>query len=80
MKYQFLFAKQLSCETHLLKALEESVPIYNTKRPQWSLGGNTPFETHTGILIDFSRYAAPFSQQKTLRKAQNKQNSCKICM
>lgn len=62
-----------------LKAINESVTVYNTERPQIPLSGNTPFETFNGIAIDFGKYKTSFVQQKVIRLAQNKQNSCKIC-
>lgn len=78
IKNQFLYPKQLSSEIQLIKVLRETVSIYNTIRPQMSLGGNTPFETLIGVPIDFSIYKKYFVQQKVTRLAQNKENICKV--
>ena len=79
MKHQFLFPKNIAYYSHLLKVLDESVPIYNNDKPQRSLKGNTPFETFNNAEINFSRFTTSFKQQKILRITQNKQNSCKVC-
>jgi putative transposase len=79
MKHQFLYPKNTNSRNLLLIAVDESVPIYNTIRPQMSLGGNTPFETLNGVTIDINKYKASFVQQKTIRLALNKKNSCRIC-
>jgi len=79
MKHQFLFPKNIACDSHLLKILNESVPIYNTERPQKYLGENTPLETFNGAEINFSRFTVSFPQQKIIRIAQNKQNTCNVC-
>lgn len=80
IKHQFLYHRNISTGKTLSKILEESVLIYNTKRPQMSLGGNTPLETFNGIPINFSNYTNRFSEQKILRIAQNKQAKCRKCL
>ncbi|MCK5677005.1 MAG: DDE-type integrase/transposase/recombinase [Flavobacteriaceae bacterium] len=71
IKHEFLYPKQISGSIKLKNVLDESVSIYNIIRPQKSLGGNTPYETQTGIPIDFSRFSIHFNQQKNIRLAQN---------
>jgi len=80
MKHQFLFPKMIENRTQLDLALQASVPIYNTIRPQMSLGGNTPQETFNGLSIDFSRYSQNFNEHKAYRRQQNRKNSCNICL
>lgn len=80
IKHQFLYPKQINSGNQLSKVLDESVILYNIIRPQRALGGNTPFETHNGILIDFSKYKASFIKQKGIRLAQNKAKYCKTCL
>ncbi len=79
IKHQFLYHRDLEGRATLEKALTEVIPIYNTERPQWSLGGNTPFETHTGVEINLRRYTGGFEEQRILRLSQNKENACKVC-
>lgn len=59
--------------------MTHTIPIYNTIRPQMSLGGNTPEETQNGLSIDISRYTHNLKEQKQLRLIQNKKNACKVC-
>jgi len=80
IKHQFLYPKQINSGIQLSKVLDESVILYNIVRPQMALGGNTRFETHNGILIDFSKYKTSFIKQKEIRLVQNKAKSCKICL
>jgi putative transposase len=78
-KYEFLYPKNINTGIGLKKVIDESIPIYNNHRPQWSLDGNTPSETFSGIPMDFSNYKSSFSKQKAIRLTQNKDNSCRIC-
>ena len=80
IKHQFLFPKVIDNRTQLEKKLAECVPVYNTIRPQMSLGGNTPQETFKGLSIDFSRYSQSFNKQSVYRRVQNKGNDCKKCL
>lgn len=80
LKYEFLFSKPINSGTGLIKIIDESIPIYNNHRPQWSLKGNTPNETFLKTPIDFSKYSISFGKQKTKRLAQNKENSCRACL
>jgi putative transposase len=79
IKHQFLHHKEIGDGNHLTNIMKEIIPIYNTVRPQMSLGGNTPEETFSGLSIDISRYTSNFNEQKALRRQLNKQNACKIC-
>jgi len=72
MKHQFLYPLLISSSKSLIDHLEKVVETYNTKRPQFSLGGNTPTETYDGLAIDFSRYTHNFKEQKSIRKQTNK--------
>ncbi len=80
IKHEFLYPKQISNGVSLKKVLEESVSTYNTERPQMSLGGNTPTETHEGISIDFNKHKVFFKYQKEIRIAQNKKSNCNNCL
>jgi len=80
IKHQFLFPKSIANGEQLSLVLESSIPIYNTIRPQMSLGGNTPQETFNGLSIDFSRYSQDFNEHKVYRRQQNMKNSCGICL
>ena len=80
IKHQFLFPKTIANENQLHKTLEQSVEIYNTIRPQKSLGGNTPAETFNGITIDISKYMQNFNEHKVLRRHLNNKNRCKTCL
>ena len=80
IKHQFLFPRPIANRNQLDLVLETSVSIYNTIRPQMSLGGNTPQETFNGLPIDFSRYSHKFNEHKAYRRQQNKKNSCKVCL
>ncbi len=57
----------------------DTVSIYNTVRPQMSLGGNTPKESFGGQCIDISKYTNNFKEQKVVRIQQNKKSACKVC-
>jgi putative transposase len=59
--------------------MAETIPIYNTMRPQMSLDGNTPEETFGGLSIDMSKYTHNFNEQKQLRLTQNKKSNCNVC-
>jgi len=78
-KYEFLYPKTINSGIGLIKIIDEAIPIYNKDRPQWSLSGNTPSETFSGISIDFSKYKTSFNKQKAIRLVQNKENSCRKC-
>ena len=80
IKHQFLYQHQIANGKQLQAILEKVIPIYNTIRPQMSLGGNTPFETFNGKTIYLSQYNCGFEAQKTKRKQQNKAYSCKVCL
>lgn len=80
IKHQFLFPKELANGNQLTKLIAETIPIYNTIRPQMSLGGNTPQETFNGLSIDISRYTHNFKEQKTIRIKLNRKNACNICI
>ncbi len=80
IKHQFLFPKEITNQEKLYKTLKEVVKIYNTIRPQMSLGGNTPKETFNGITIDISKYTKNFNEHTTQRRELNKQNRCKVCL
>jgi putative transposase len=80
IKHQFLFPQTIENRAQLNVALEKCVPIYNTIRPQMSLGGNTPQETFNGLSIDFYRYSQNFNEHKVYRRQQNKKNICSICL
>ena len=80
LKYEFLFPKTINTGTELIKIIGEAILIYNNRRPQWSLDGNTPSETFSGNPLGFSKYKASFEGQKTLRLIQNKQNTCRKCI
>ena len=79
IKHQFLHPKEIANANLLTNIMVDTVTIYNTIRPQMSLGGNTPEETQNGLSIDFSRYTHYFKKQKQLRLVQNKKNACKVC-
>lgn len=79
IKHQFLHQKEIADRNQLIKIMAETIPIYNTIRPQMSLGGNTPEETFNGLSIDISRYTHSFKEQKELRIQLNKKNSCNLC-
>ncbi|WP_281323311.1 DDE-type integrase/transposase/recombinase [Flavobacterium aestivum] len=64
IKNQFLRPRNLENGMQLEKALKEDILIYCTIRPQRSLLGNTPFETHTGKPINSSNYTMHFGKQK----------------
>ncbi|MDC1265229.1 DDE-type integrase/transposase/recombinase [Flavobacteriaceae bacterium] len=80
IKHQFLYPKNISNSNQLHLSLEQAVSVYNNQRPQMSLGGNTPFETFTGMEIDLSKFTQHFNTQKTLRRQLNKNNICKGCV
>jgi len=80
IKHQFLYPHQIANRKQLQTILEKVIPIYNTVRPQMSLGGNTPIETFNGRTIDLSQYTCGFEAQKAERKQQNKAHSCNICL
>jgi putative transposase len=79
LKYEFLYPKTINTGTGLKKVIDKAIPTYNNHRPQWSLGGNTPSETFSGIPMDFSKYKTSFEGQKAIRLAQNKETSCRTC-
>ncbi len=79
IKHQFLHPKKIADGNQLINVMSDTVPIYNTVRPQMSLGGNTPEETFTGLSIDISKYTHNFKKQKQLRLVQNKKNACRVC-
>jgi putative transposase len=79
IKHQFLHPKEVTNKNQLISVMADTIPIYNTIRPQMSLGGNTPKETFTGLSINILRYTSNFKEQKQLRLAQNKKNTCKVC-
>jgi putative transposase len=79
-KNQLLRPRNPENRKQLDKVLEEVIPIYCTIRPQHSLRGNTPFETHSGKPIAISQYNNHFTAQKALRKIQNNLNRCKKCI
>jgi putative transposase len=80
IKQQFLYPLQILSRTSLDKILAEIINVYNSKRPQMHLQGNTPFETYNGTPIDFGRYTVGFSKQKRLRILENQKNRCKVCI
>lgn len=79
IKHQFLHPKEIINRIQLTNILADTIHVYNTIRPQMSLGGNTPQETFYGLSIDISRYTHNFKEQKQLRLIQNKKNACKVC-
>jgi len=79
IKHQFLLPYSIASGTPLERLLAEVIPIYNKERPQYSLGGNTPFETYNGTVIDFSTYTGHFMTHKANRLAQNRKSACTIC-
>lgn len=80
LKYQFLFPLDIQNGNHLEKVLVESVSIYNSVKPQWSLAGNTPDESYFGNPLNFSQFTMHFNEQKQVRIKQNQQNYCKVCL
>jgi putative transposase len=80
MKHQFLIPRNLENGSQLEKALEQDIPIYCHIRPQQSLLGNTPAETHAGKPISSSNYKSHFVEEKALRITQNQLNRCKKCI
>lgn len=80
IKNQFLRPRNLENGMQLENALNEDILTYCTIRPQRSLLGNTPFETHSGKLIASSNYTMHFGKQKKLRITQNYLNRCKKCI
>jgi len=79
IKHQFMYHKEINNENQLISVMADTIPIYNMIRPQMILGGNTPEETFSGLSIDISRYTYNFTEQKQLRLARNKKNTCKVC-
>ena len=79
IKHQFLYPLKIPTRNMLEKVLKQLVVTYNTQRPQWALGGNTPEETFRGTPIDFLQFSKVFKEQKAYRLAQNKHNRCKQC-
>ena len=79
IKHQFLYPKEIENGNQLENVMADTISIYNTIRPQMSLGGNTPHETFNGLSIDMSRYTHNFREQKGLRIQQNRKNACSIC-
>lgn len=79
LKYQFLYAKEIHDNKQLQTTLKKAVVIYNSIRPQMSLGGNTPHETFYGKAIDFSVYSKKFLAQRIRRNIENKKSNCKVC-
>ena len=79
IKHQFLHPKEIAHGKHLIQILRETIPVYNTIRPQMNLGGNTPLETFNGIIIDISKYTLGFTAQKQRRLTQNRKTTCKVC-
>jgi putative transposase len=79
IKHQFLYSKGIEDGKQLGNILEETITVYNSVRPQMSLGGNTPTETFQGKIIDFSVYSKSFNAQKVIRIAQNKESNCTKC-
>tara|TARA_R110002096_G_scaffold433905_1_gene654074 strand:+ start:407 stop:1687 length:1281 start_codon:yes stop_codon:yes gene_type:complete len=79
IKHQFLHHKEINNGNQLINAMAETIPIYNTMRPQMSLDGNTPEETFGGLSIDMSRYTHNFNEQKQLRLTKNKKSNCNVC-
>lgn len=80
IKNQFLRPRNLENGIQLEKALAEDILTYCNIRPQRSLLGNTPFETHSGKPIAFSNYTMHFGKQKAIRITQNNLNRCKKCI
>lgn len=80
IKHQFLYPKNICNSNQLHLSLEQAVSVYNNQRPQMSLGGNTPFETLTGMEIDLSKFTQHFNTQKSLRRQLNKNNICEGCV
>ena len=80
IKHQFLYHLEITNTRSLKKILPEIINIYNTERPQMSLGGNTPFETQNNLSIQLSRYTANFKEQKQLRLLKNKNTGCSKCL
>ncbi len=79
IKHQFLFPKTTADKNELEQLLSESVNTYNTIRPQFSLGGNTPKETFTGTVIQFSKYSQKFKEQLQIRRKHHQNNQCSHC-
>lgn len=80
LKHQFLYPKNISNRIALKKAMIEAIFTYNKERPQWQLGGNTPNETFNGIPSNYNSSTNGFKDQKAIRVAINKENSCKKCL
>ncbi len=79
IKHQFLFPKTIKNKNNLEQLLTESVSTYNTIRPQFSLGGNTPEETFNGTVIQFSKYSQKFKEQIQIRRKHHQNNQCGRC-
>ncbi|ARV08207.1 hypothetical protein BTO05_00590 [Winogradskyella sp. PC-19] len=79
LKHQFLYPKNINSKKQLANIFVQVVETYNSKRPQKSLGGNTPLETYSGKITNFNQYKLGFKEQKDLRIKLNKNSSCKIC-
>jgi putative transposase len=80
LKHQFLYPRTINNRQELKKIMKAVIPMYNYKRPQNALGGNTPYETFNGTPISFSNYTQVFKEQKLVRTVQNRQNPCKNCI
>lgn len=80
IKHLFLYPANLNSGYELSNILKVSVHSYNTIRTQWSLGGNTPIETFNKLPIGINKYKIFFTQQRMMRRANNMNDTCKICL
>jgi putative transposase len=79
IKHQFLYPKEIENGNQLANIMTDTISIYNTVRPQMSLGGNTPQETFDGLSIDISRHTRNFNEQRAIRTQKNRKSACKVC-
>ena len=79
IKHQFLLPKKLENFKQLSIELDKDVFIYNNKRPQFSLAGNTPNETYSGVHLDLRQYTSHFTEHKKKRILQNQKSACNKC-
>jgi len=71
IKHPFLLLKNLQNFKKLYTALHKDVPIYNHKRPQQGLAGNTPDETYNGVQLNIKQYTSYFAAHKKKQILQN---------
>ncbi len=79
IKHQFLLPKKLENLKQLCIELDKDVFIYNKKRPQFGLAGNTPDETYNGTNLNLKQYTSYFTEHKKKRILQNQKSTCTNC-